>query len=114
LRSRSAASAAVMRLEAAQVVVPGRVDDLLDEAAGFAEVAQQLPRQRAVAQPAAAALQHQRAEFIGARRVDAVFDGHHHLAGGGRLVGFGRLELRAGVRSSSMAWCGIQRLVATW
>ena len=49
--------------------------------------------QRAMAQPAAAAFLHQGAEFSGARRIDAVFDHHHHMAIGGRFIGLGCLEL---------------------
>src|SRR5690606_37908725 len=59
-------------VEPSQMLDPRLVDEILEEAAGVAGVAEQLPRQRSLPQAAAAALLHDAPELAGARRVDPV------------------------------------------
>jgi hypothetical protein len=89
-------------VEAAQVLGPGFVDDLLDVAARLVHVAQQFPVERALAQAAAPAFLHQRRKSsarAGSIRYSIVTT---TLAGAGRLLGHGHLE-RA--RASGLPRC---------
>ena len=67
-------------LQPAQVLDPALVDEVLDVAPRRAGVAEQPPRQRALAQPRAPRLLHHLGKAGGIGRVDLVFHRHHHRA----------------------------------
>ena len=80
-------------VKAAQVFGPRFVDDLFKVAPRLSHVVQQLPAQRTLTQPAAAAVLHQLHKGGSARRVDQVLNGGHHLSGARRGLCHGHFEL---------------------